>query len=201
MIMTKDEITQIKVGHHRMGIIGLKHVLTEVFRKFDDRSDDDVKAELTARLSACNYIPESKKKEYAEAFLREFKKFVGRPYDEDKVEGLEIKVLGGGCPCCDQLEQDLMAVMTELNLSAGIEHVTDCAEIKNYGVTGTPALVINGEVKAVGSMPKMVMEKADDRCIYEKTFISRSLFNALDISDHVYRRWGRLSVSRHPSNY
>jgi len=154
MIMTKDEITQIKVGHHRMGIIGLKHVLTEVFRKFDDRSDDDVKAELTARLSACNYIPESKKKEYAEAFLREFKKFVGRPYDEDKVEGLEIKVLGGGCPCCDQLEQDLMAVMTELNLSAGIEHVTDCAEIKNYGVTGTPALVINGEVKAVGSMPK-----------------------------------------------
>jgi protein-disulfide isomerase len=32
--------------------------------------------------------------------------------------------------------------------------VTGCAEIKNYGVTGTPALVINGEVKAVGSMPK-----------------------------------------------
>ena len=62
MIMTKDEITQIKVGHQRMGIIGLKHVLTEVFRKFDDRPDDDVKAELSARLSAYNYIPESKKK-------------------------------------------------------------------------------------------------------------------------------------------
>jgi protein-disulfide isomerase len=41
-----------------------------------------------------------------------------------------------------------------MNLAADIEHVADPAEIKNYGVTGTPALVINGEVKAVGSMPK-----------------------------------------------
>jgi hypothetical protein len=73
---------------------------------------------------------------------------------------LEIKVLGGGCPCCDDLEQDLMAVMTEMNLAADIEHVTDPAEIENYGVTGTPALVINGEVKAVGSMPKKTQLEA-----------------------------------------
>jgi protein-disulfide isomerase len=52
------------------------------------------------------------------------------------------------------VEQDLMAVMTEMNLAADIEHVSDPAEIGNYGVTGTPALIINGEVRAVGSMPK-----------------------------------------------
>ena len=151
--MTQDEITQIKVGRHRMGIIGLKHVLEEVSREFNGRPDNEVGAELIRRLSKFNYIPEKSQKDYGQAFLREFKKFVGQPYEQDKIEGLEIKVLGSGCPCCDDLEQDLMAVMTEMNLAADIEHVTDPAEIGNYGVTGTPALVINGEVKAVGSMP------------------------------------------------
>ena len=151
--MTQDEITQIKVGRHRMGIVGLKHVLEDVSRELDGRSDDAVVAELIRRLAECNYIPEKSQKDYGQAFLREFKKFVGQPYEQNQIEGLEIKVLGGGCPCCDDLEQDLMAVTTEMNPAAHIEHVTDPAEIENYGVTGTPALIINGEVKAVGSMP------------------------------------------------
>lgn len=52
--MTKDEITQIKVGRHRMGIIGLKHVLEEVSREFADRSDNKISAELIRRLSKLN---------------------------------------------------------------------------------------------------------------------------------------------------
>ena len=158
--MTKDKITQIKVGHHRMGIIGLKHVLEKVSREFADRSDDEVSTELIRRLTKLNYISENSQKDYEQAFLREFKKFVGQPYEQGSFEGLEIKVLGSGCPCCDDLEQDLMAVMTEMNLAADIEHVTDPAEIGNYGVTGTPALVINGEVKAVGAMPKKTQLEA-----------------------------------------
>ncbi len=137
-----------------MGIIRLKHVLQEVSREFDGRPDNEVTAELIRRLSKFNYIPENSQKDYGQAFLREFKKFVGQPYERNKIEGLEIKVLGSGCPCCDDLEQDLMALMTEMNLAADIEHVTDPSEIADYGVTGTPALVINGKVKAVGSMPK-----------------------------------------------
>jgi len=158
--MTQDEITQIKVGRHRMGIVGLKSVLEEVSREFDGRSDDAVNAELIRRLSKFNYIAEKGQKDYEEAFLREFKKFVGQPYEKAKTEGLEIKVLGGGCPCCDDLAQDLMAVMTEMNLAADIAHVNDPAEIGNYNVTGTPALVINGKVKAVGTMPKKAQLKA-----------------------------------------
>ena len=158
--MTQDEITQIKVGRHRMGIVGLKPVLEEVSREFAGKSDNVVSAELIRRLSKYNYIPEKSQKDYGQAFLREFKKFVGQPYEQNKIEGLEIKVLGGGCPCCDDLEQDLMAVMTEMNLAADIEHVNDPAEIGNYGVTGTPALVINGEVKAVGAMPKKTQLEA-----------------------------------------
>jgi hypothetical protein len=160
MIMTKDEVTQIKVGRHRMGIIGLKHVLEEVSRELAARSDNEVSAELIRRLSRLNYIPENSRTDYEQAFLREYKKFVGKPYERSKLEGLEIKVLGGGCPCCDDVEQDLMTVMTEMDLVADIEHVTDPAEIGNYGVTGTPALIINGEVKAVGAMPKKPQLKA-----------------------------------------
>ena len=160
MIMTKDKITQIKVGHHRMGIIGLKHVLEKVSREFADRSDDEVSTELIRRLSKLNYISENSQKDYEQAFLREFKKFVGQPYEQGSTGGLEIKVLGSGCPCCDNVEQDLMAVMTEMNLAGDIEHVTDPADIGNYKVTGTPALIINGEVKAVGSMPKKTQLKA-----------------------------------------
>lgn len=156
----KDEITQIKVGRHRMGIIGLKHVLNEASRQFDDRSDQELAAELIQRLSDLNYIPQHSRKDYERAFLREFKKYIGQPYERSPVEELEIKVLGTGCPCCDDLEQDLMAVMTELNIAADIEHLTDPAEIRNYAVTGTPALVINGKVRAVGVMPKKAQLRA-----------------------------------------
>jgi hypothetical protein len=158
--MTKDEITQIKVGKHRMGIIGLQHVLEEVSRDFDGKSDNAVSAELMRRLSKLNYVPANSQKDYEKAFLREYKKFIGQPYEPSNLEGLEIKVLGSGCPCCDDVEQDLMAVMTEMDLVADIEHVTDAAEIRNYAVTGTPALIINGEVKAVGAMPKKPQLKA-----------------------------------------
>ncbi|MBW2602979.1 MAG: thioredoxin family protein [Deltaproteobacteria bacterium] len=66
---------------------------------------------------------------------------------------MEIKVLGPGCPRCDKLEQDLMAMMAELNIAAGLEHVRDPVEIASYGVMGSPTLIINSEVKAVGSLP------------------------------------------------
>lgn len=158
--MTRDEITQIKVGKHRMGIIGLKHILDEVSQAFAGASDSKITAELIQRLSKLNYIPENSRKDYEQAFLREFKKFVGQPYERGNLEGLEIKVLGSGCPCCDDVEQDLMAVMTEMNLAGDIEHVTDPSEIENYKVTGTPALVINGKVRAVGAMPKKPQLKA-----------------------------------------
>ena len=46
-----------------------------------------------------------------------------------------------------------MAVMAELNIAADLEHVRDPIDIANYGVMGSPGLIINGQVKAVGSVP------------------------------------------------
>jgi len=153
MMMSSDEITQIKIGNNRTGIIGLKLALMEVAEAFAVQSDEEIRNELLKRLVERNYIPESSKEEYGNAFLREFKKFTGRPIENTGPEGLEIKVLGPGCARCNQLEQDLMAVLAEMNLPADIEHVTDIAEIGGYGVMGTPALIVNGAVKSVGSIP------------------------------------------------
>jgi hypothetical protein len=57
-----------------------------------------------------------------------------------------------GCPRCEKLKQDLMALMAELNIAAGLEHVRDPLEIASYGVMGSPALIIDGEVKSAGSV-------------------------------------------------
>jgi small redox-active disulfide protein 2 len=157
--MSSDEITQIKIGNGRVGIIGLKLVLSEVVATSGDHTDEEIRTELLNRLNRRNYIPEPSKAEYGKAFLREFKKFTGRPVENSGPDGLEIKVLGPGCARCNQLEQDLMAVMAEMNLAADVEHVTDIAEIGSYGVMGTPALIVNGEVKAVGSVPPKIKLK------------------------------------------
>ena len=66
---------------------------------------------------------------------------------------MEIKVLGPGCVRCEGLERLIMEVMAEMNLAGDIEHVRDIKEITKYGVMGTPGLVINGKVMAVGQVP------------------------------------------------
>ncbi|MGA8180023.1 MAG: thioredoxin family protein [Desulfobacterales bacterium] len=151
--MSKDKITRINVGGQATGIIGLQPILEDIAKEFKDRTDDDIKAELLNRLSKKNYISSRTREVYGHAFLKEYKKFVGQPFEDTEAGGLEIKVLGVGCPRCEKLEQDLMAMMADLNISAGIEHVRDPIDIAGYGVMGSPALIINGEVKAVGSIP------------------------------------------------
>jgi hypothetical protein len=151
--MSDDKITRITVGGHPTGIIGLQTILESVSKEFKGGNDDDIKAELINRLSQKNYISSRTREMYGQAFLREYKKFLGEPFEDSESAGLEIKVLGPGCPRCEKLEKDLMAMMAEFNISGGLEHVRDPIEIASYGVMGSPGLIINGEVKAVGSVP------------------------------------------------
>jgi small redox-active disulfide protein 2 len=151
--MAEHDITQISVGGHRTGIIGLKTALEQAAKDLAGRADEEIKAELLERLARSNYIVPSVEAAYEAAFFREYKKFIGEPLPEDPSGPIHIKVLGQGCPSCDKLEQDLMAVMAELKLSAELDHVRDIREIASYGVMGNPALMINGKVVAVGRMP------------------------------------------------
>lgn len=66
---------------------------------------------------------------------------------------MEIKILGPGCPKCKQTEKVVNEAVAESGIAATVEKVTDTMKIAGYGVFGTPALVIDGEVKSVGKIP------------------------------------------------
>jgi small redox-active disulfide protein 2 len=67
---------------------------------------------------------------------------------------MNIKILGPGCAKCHQVEKIVKEAVTEAGAVAEIEHVTDFKKIAAYGVFGTPAVVVDGEVKSVGKIPK-----------------------------------------------
>ena len=151
--MSQDDVTQVRIGNSAVGIIGLKAALEDLAKTAINMQDMEVQEELVTRLSKKNYVPPQVREAYGKAFLREFKRFMGTPFEEEMPEGIQIKVLGPGCAQCDRLEQDLMQVMAETGIVADIEHVRDIKEIGKYGVMGTPALLINGRVKSVGKVP------------------------------------------------
>lgn len=66
---------------------------------------------------------------------------------------MDIKVLGPGCQRCERTAENVKAAVDEAGVSAQIEKVTNAMEIAGYGVMGTPAVVIDGEVKCVGKIP------------------------------------------------
>lgn len=67
---------------------------------------------------------------------------------------MDIKVLGPGCPKCQQTEKVVKEAVAEAGVTANVEKVTDVMKIAGYGVFGTPAVVMDGEVKSVGKIPK-----------------------------------------------
>ena len=69
---------------------------------------------------------------------------------------LEIRIIGKGCFFCNELRKivdDLVVAMG--NPDATVEQVHDVDELLDFGVVNPPALVVNGEVKSVGSVPSL----------------------------------------------
>jgi small redox-active disulfide protein 2 len=66
---------------------------------------------------------------------------------------MHIKILGTGCPNCQKLEANTKQAFEELEIKADIEKITEIQDIMSYGVMGTPALVVDGEVKVYGRVP------------------------------------------------
>ena len=64
----------------------------------------------------------------------------------------KIQILGTGCPKCKQLMSNAGAAVKELGLEYEIEKIEDIGKIIQFGVMGTPALVVDGKVKSVGKV-------------------------------------------------
>ena len=153
--MPDEDLTQISLGRLRVGIAGLK-VAIEELKSWQDRPEAEIAQALLDRLKPKNYIPAAAEDEYRRACLREFKKALGEKVEEEE-SGLNLKILGAGCPACDQLAQTVMAVVTELGLPAEVEYVSDPKKILASGVLGVPALLINNIVKIAGRLPTKQM--------------------------------------------
>jgi small redox-active disulfide protein 2 len=66
----------------------------------------------------------------------------------------KIEILGMGCAKCNQLTERAKEAVKELGIDAEVVKVQDIKTITNYGVLVTPALVVDGVVKAAGKVPK-----------------------------------------------
>jgi small redox-active disulfide protein 2 len=65
---------------------------------------------------------------------------------------MRIQVLGPGCAKCRQLTANAEKAVAELGIEATVEKVEDLREIMRFGVMTTPALVVDGKVKAAGRL-------------------------------------------------
>lgn len=66
---------------------------------------------------------------------------------------MKIEILGTGCAKCDKMEEMVKLALEETGVNADVNHIRDIKKIMTYGVMTTPALVINGKVKAAGKLP------------------------------------------------
>jgi hypothetical protein len=148
-------IKQIRIGKHEFGIVGLTDAMDAVAREYNKAADEVIAEALLQKLSKDNYIPSNVKEDYKKAFLREYQKHLGLTVtvQESAKDDLVITVVGAGCNRCDKLEMDVMGVLSKLKIAARVDHIRDLKEIARMGIIGTPALLINGKVKCVGTVP------------------------------------------------
>lgn len=67
----------------------------------------------------------------------------------------DILILGPGCKNCKTLEANTRAALEQMgDTTSTIGHMTDFAEIANYGVMSTPGLVVDGKVVSHGKVLK-----------------------------------------------
>jgi len=157
--MEERDYRLVLVGNTQVGLLGLKELFEEL-KNEKDKSDAFIKEKLIEKAGRKNYIPHSVKGEYEKALFREFKKFLGEKVEEEKSDFLEVLILGQGCYSCNQLEKDVMAVLSETGIQASLNHITDPALIAQYGNPAPPALLINGIIKSRGILPmKSVIKK------------------------------------------
>ena len=148
-----DDYCKINVGTQQTGVIGLKTVLAEIAQRKQNIPDKELGPMIRELLSGKNYFAPAAEPLYEQAFVREFKKFVGMPVEPESAVGLSIKVLGPGCPRCRQLRDAVLQLLTERGLAADFEYVTDPLEIAGHGILMTPALIMNDVVKVSGKVP------------------------------------------------
>jgi len=139
----------IRVGAANIGLIGLDQALNKaLIGEMQEEAAVDFLFDAIARE---NYVPLAAEPIYREALLGEYRCRQGIQGADPRT--LTIRVLSSGCVTCNKLSAMLFESLQKFGLAADMESVHDLDEIWRFGVTKTPALIINGTVKCAGRMP------------------------------------------------
>jgi len=65
---------------------------------------------------------------------------------------MKIEILGTGCAKCKKLYENAVEAVKQSGKEAEVSKVEDIKQIMAYGVMSTPAIVVDGEVKASGKL-------------------------------------------------
>jgi small redox-active disulfide protein 2 len=139
----------IRIGAANVGLIGLDQALGNALT--GQMEEETAVNFLFNAIAKENYIPSTAAPIYRDALRSEYRRRQGKTSAEPGI--LTIRVLGSGCVTCNRLSAMLFEALQKFGLAADMESVHDLDEIWRFGVTKTPALIINSSVKCAGRMP------------------------------------------------
>ena len=67
---------------------------------------------------------------------------------------MKVEILGVGCAKCNKLYDMVSGLVQKEGFDAEVVKVEDIKIFADYGVFMTPGLVVDGEVKLAGKLPK-----------------------------------------------
>jgi len=68
---------------------------------------------------------------------------------------MKIEVFGVGCPKCKKTEENVKKAVEDLGIDAEVISVFDQTQMITRGITDSPAVVIDGEIKIAGRVPEV----------------------------------------------
>ncbi len=68
---------------------------------------------------------------------------------------MKIEVFGVGCPKCKKTEENVKKAVEDLGIDAEVISVFDQTQMITRGITDSPAVVIDGEIKIAGRVPEI----------------------------------------------
>jgi hypothetical protein len=71
-----------------------------------------------------------------------------------------IKIIGAGCPACQQLEADVRVWIAQHHFAAQVERTDDLVEILNHRLTALPGLIVDDQLLLTGCPTKQRLDQA-----------------------------------------
>ena len=153
-----DSPTQrmLRIGNSSIGLLGLDVAVNKALAA--QMPAPEATLAIFQAVSEDNYIPAAMVEKYKAAINQEYLRLTG--VTDSAPQGLVIRILGSGCVSCNGLQTMVIDAMQRAGVAADIEQIHDRDEIGRLGVTATPALIINGQIKIAGIKPSLAQVEA-----------------------------------------